>query len=62
MEVRDPGPGFDDIKPTLPARERGGGYGLYLVDLYSTAWGVRGAEGTCVWFELPREDSVVEKA
>jgi PAS domain S-box-containing protein len=53
LEVRDPGPGFHDITPELPATDRGGGYGLYLVDLFANAWGVNGSEGTCVWFEVP---------
>src|SRR3954451_11092633 len=53
LEVRDPGPGFHDVTPELPASDRGGGYGLYLVDLFATDWGVTGAEGTCVWFEVP---------
>jgi PAS domain S-box-containing protein len=53
LEVRDPGPGFDALTPSLPHTDRGGGYGLYLVDLYSNKWGVSGAEGTCVWFEVP---------
>jgi PAS domain S-box-containing protein len=53
LEVRDPGPGFHDITPELPKTDRGGGYGLYLVDLYADEWGVSGAEGTCVWFEVP---------
>jgi PAS domain S-box-containing protein len=53
LEVRDPGPGFHDITPELPSTDRGGGYGLYLVDLYADAWGVNGSEGTCVWFEVP---------
>lgn len=53
LEVRDPGPGFHEITPVLPETDRGGGYGLYLVDLYSDEWGVSGAEGTCVWFEVP---------
>ncbi|MFL5893900.1 MAG: SpoIIE family protein phosphatase, partial [Thermoleophilaceae bacterium] len=57
VEVRDPGPGFGDVAPAQPAPDHGGGYGLYLVDLYSAAWGVTGAEGTCVWFELPRSNS-----
>jgi anti-sigma regulatory factor (Ser/Thr protein kinase) len=57
LEVRDPGPGFDDIAPVLPQTDAGGGYGLYLVDLYSSEWGVSGAEGTCVWFELLRAGS-----
>ncbi len=55
LEVRDPGPGFDDIAPALPETDSGGGYGLYLVDLYSSDWGISGTEGTCVWLELPRE-------
>ena len=55
LEVRDPGPGFHDIMPELPATDRGGGYGLYFVDLYADAWGVTGEEGTCVWFEVPRD-------
>jgi anti-sigma regulatory factor (Ser/Thr protein kinase) len=55
LEVRDPGPGFHDMEPpALPESDRAGGYGLYLVDLYSDDWGVTGTEGTCVWFELPR--------
>jgi PAS domain S-box-containing protein len=53
LEVRDPGPGFHDIVPELPATDRGGGYGLYLVDLWADNWGVNGSEGTCVWFEVP---------
>jgi PAS domain S-box-containing protein len=57
VEVRDPGPGFHDIAPSLPDTDRGGGYGLYLVDIYSTNWGVSGSEGTCVWLELPRAGS-----
>jgi PAS domain S-box-containing protein len=53
LEVRDPGPGFRDVTPKLPETDRGGGYGLYLVDRFSNEWGVQGAEGTCVWFEVP---------
>jgi serine phosphatase RsbU (regulator of sigma subunit)/anti-sigma regulatory factor (Ser/Thr protein kinase) len=53
LEVRDPGPGFHDVTPELPASDRGGGYGLYLVDLFADDWGVNGSEGTCVWFEVP---------
>jgi PAS domain S-box-containing protein len=57
LEVRDPGPGFHGITPELPASERGGGYGLYLVDLWAEDWGVTGSEGTCVWFEVPRAEA-----
>jgi anti-sigma regulatory factor (Ser/Thr protein kinase) len=53
LEVRDPGPGFHDVMPELPDTDRGGGYGLYLVDLFADDWGVSGVEGTCVWFEVP---------
>jgi anti-sigma regulatory factor (Ser/Thr protein kinase) len=53
LEVRDPGPGFHDVTPELPASDRGGGYGLYLVDLFADQWGVSGTEGSCVWFEVP---------
>lgn len=60
LEVRDPGPGFHDITPELPASDRGGGYGLYLVDLYAEEWGVSGAEGTCVWFEVPRASETAQ--
>jgi anti-sigma regulatory factor (Ser/Thr protein kinase) len=55
IEVRDPGPGFVS-GPGLPPRPeptRVGGYGLYLVDLYSARWGVSGDEGSCVWLEVP---------
>jgi anti-sigma regulatory factor (Ser/Thr protein kinase) len=59
LEVRDPGPGFHDIAPapSLPETDRGGGYGLYLVDLYSSDWGVSGNEGSCVWLEVPLDGS-----
>jgi serine phosphatase RsbU (regulator of sigma subunit)/anti-sigma regulatory factor (Ser/Thr protein kinase) len=58
LEVRDPGPGFDAlVRPELPNTDRGGGYGLYLVDLYADDWGVSGTEGTCVWFEVPLRDA-----
>jgi anti-sigma regulatory factor (Ser/Thr protein kinase) len=53
LEVRDPGPGFRDVTPELPAADHGGGYGLYFVDLFSEDWGISGVEGTCVWFEVP---------
>jgi PAS domain S-box-containing protein len=53
LEVRDPGPGFRDVIPALPASDRGAGYGLYLVDVFADAWGIDGSEGNCVWFEVP---------
>jgi serine/threonine-protein kinase RsbW len=39
VEVRDPG-------------ARGGGYGLFLVDRLTSAWGVDRLDGTTVWAEL----------
>jgi serine/threonine-protein kinase RsbW len=32
--------------------DRGGGFGLDLLDRLATRWGVEGAPGTGVWFEL----------
>jgi anti-sigma regulatory factor (Ser/Thr protein kinase) len=51
VEVRDPGT-CGEIVPREPDRERGGGFGLYLVDLISTRWGVNRTGGTHVWFEV----------
>jgi hypothetical protein len=31
-----------------------GGFGLDLVDLLATRWGVRRSRGTTVWFEMGR--------
>jgi PAS domain S-box-containing protein len=62
LEVRDPGPGFHDVTPQLPAADLDGGYGLYLVDRCSSAWGVSGDKGSCVWFEVSREGSLAESA
>jgi len=50
IEVCDQGPGF--TPPDVPRRRRdGGGNGLVLLDRLSSAWGVAGDDGTCVWFE-----------
>ena len=35
-------------------RERGCGFGLQLVTLHSTDWGVRRDQDTCVWVEMRR--------
>ncbi len=51
VEVCDQGPGFEP--PAVP-RSRGGGAGgngLVLLARMSSAWGVAGDDGTCVWFE-----------
>jgi len=50
IEVCDQGPGFD--RPAHPRRRAdGGGNGLMMLDRVSSAWGVAGDDGTCVWFE-----------
>jgi serine/threonine-protein kinase RsbW len=51
LEVRDVGHGAPVVRR---ARDRlgGRGFGLHLVDLLSTRWGVSGDHGTQVWFEL----------
>jgi len=51
IEVRDPGHDGDVVlrKPGV----RGGGYGLYLVELLAKRWGVERNGGTTVWCELP---------
>jgi anti-sigma regulatory factor (Ser/Thr protein kinase) len=50
VEVCDQGPGF--TPPRSPCtRADGGGNGLLLLDRLSSAWGVAGDDGTCVWFE-----------
>ena len=50
IEVCDQGPGFTP-PAVLSPRPGGGGNGLMLVERLSTAWGVEGDGGTCVWFE-----------
>jgi anti-sigma regulatory factor (Ser/Thr protein kinase) len=51
VEVRDPGT-TGVIAPREPDRERGGGFGLHLVDMIATRWGVNRTGGTHVWFEV----------
>jgi anti-sigma regulatory factor (Ser/Thr protein kinase) len=51
VEVRDPGcPGV--IAPRQADRVNGGGFGLHLVELLSTRWGVNRTGGTHEWFEM----------
>ena len=54
IEVRDPGRD-GDVKPRRPG-PRGGGYGLYLVELLSRRWGVERNDGTVVWCEVASGD------
>jgi anti-sigma regulatory factor (Ser/Thr protein kinase) len=51
VEVRDPGT-TGVVAPREPDRVHGGGFGLHLVDLVSTRWGVNRTNGTRVWFEV----------
>ena len=51
IEVRDPGTS-GAVAPREPDRERGGGFGLHLVDLIATRWGTNRTGGTHVWFEV----------
>jgi anti-sigma regulatory factor (Ser/Thr protein kinase) len=51
VEVRDPGT-TGAVAPREPDRERGGGFGLHLVDLIASRWGVNRTGGTHVWFEV----------
>jgi anti-sigma regulatory factor (Ser/Thr protein kinase) len=50
IEVRDPG-NDGDVVPRPPG-QRGGGYGLYLVEMLAKRWGVDRRDGTVVWCEL----------
>lgn len=51
VEVHDHGGGFSPSVPD-PDPTRAGGWGLYLVEQLADRWGVDGANGTRVWFEL----------
>ena len=53
VEVLNDGPSFMPEPRFQPDDERDGGYGLYLVDRLSSAWGVEPEGGrTKVWFEV----------
>ena len=58
VEVRDMGAGFDPASLEPPVAEQGGGWGLRLVGILATRWGVERDAGTTVWFEVdrPRRD------
>jgi anti-sigma regulatory factor (Ser/Thr protein kinase) len=55
-QITDSGRGFVPDQPPTPRVERSpGGFGLYLLDLLSTRWGVeRNETGFRVWFRLAR--------
>jgi len=50
VEVRDPGSGFDpEVRHGAP------GYGLRMLDVLASRWGVDRLDGGCrVWFEVDR--------
>jgi anti-sigma regulatory factor (Ser/Thr protein kinase) len=49
VEVHDPGPGFD-----VERERQGRGFGLRMVDMLASRWGVEIRAGTRVWFEIDR--------
>lgn len=51
IEVHDPGRNGDVVQ--RPPGQRGGGYGLYLVERLAKRWGVDRRDGTVVWCEVP---------
>ena len=57
VEVEDCGPGFVPVS-VEPDRERGGGFGLFLVNKLADRWGVEPEQPARVWFEVDRHASV----
>jgi len=56
IEVGDPGSAGRVVGRT-PDPGNGGGYGLHLVELLTTRWGVDRSSGTRVWFELAAREA-----
>jgi len=52
--VTDKGPGFRPEPNPQPQLDRGGGWGLCLVDALADRWGVHQDGETSVWFEVDR--------
>ena len=55
VSMFDPGAGFDEHTPALPANGGSGGYGLLLLDRLSDRWGVQRDGRFNVWFEVQRD-------
>ena len=53
VEVEDRGPGFEPVT-VEPDLERGGGFGLFLVDRLADRWGVEADRPSRIWFEVDR--------
>jgi anti-sigma regulatory factor (Ser/Thr protein kinase) len=51
LEVEDGGTG-GAVRRRAPNRDRGGGFGLNIVDALAARWGVERDRGTLVWVEL----------
>jgi anti-sigma regulatory factor (Ser/Thr protein kinase) len=51
IEVEDDGTN-GAVTRRRPNRDRGGGFGLNIVDALATRWGVERDDGTMVWVEL----------
>jgi serine/threonine-protein kinase RsbW len=51
LEVEDPGTS-GAVTRRSPNSERGGGFGLNIIDALALRWGVERARGTLVWVEL----------
>jgi hypothetical protein len=51
VEVEDGGTSGAVVRRE-PNRDRGGGFGLNIIDALALCWGVERADGTVVWVEL----------
>jgi anti-sigma regulatory factor (Ser/Thr protein kinase) len=56
VEVADAGGGFRPAETPMPRPDGQGGWGLFIVNSAASRWGVSTAEGSCVWFELDRDE------
>jgi len=54
VEVTDGGPGFQRAATPMPHSSGSGGWGLFMVNIEASRWGVATEHGSCVWFEVDR--------